>query len=102
MIQDILLLLGRLGMAAVFLHAGIMKLIDPTTTMHYMTLAGMPLVWPGFVVALIVENIGALALITGYKMRWAAFVMALFLIPVTYYFFVIPANRRASTPIWGS
>lgn len=75
-----LLLVGRVLLAAVFLVAGLRKIMGPAATAGYFAKLGMPaaevMVW----VAVIIEVGGALMLISGWKIRYAAWVIALFVL----------------------
>ena len=70
--------LGRLLMSSLFLWSGIHKLRNPGGTAQYFANAHMPapdvLVW----VAIVIEVIGGLAILLGFKTRWAAAVLAIF------------------------
>ena len=70
--------LGRLLMSSVFLWSGIHKLRNPGGTAQFFANAHIPapevLVW----VAIVIEIIGGLAILLGFKTRWAAALLALF------------------------
>ncbi len=74
--QQKLNLIGRLLMAQIFLLAGISKLSGYTATAAYMEAMGVS---PALLPAVIVLEIGgALALILGWQVRWAAAALAAF------------------------
>jgi putative oxidoreductase len=81
-----LALIGRILVAAIFLVSGIAKVVDPQGAIEHMNAVGIghadSLVW----VAGIAEIAGAIALISGFLTRIAAFGLALYLIPVTGFF----------------
>jgi putative oxidoreductase len=66
--------LGRIMLALIFILAGVGKIIDPAGTVGYMQSVGLPgeLLWP--TVAL--EVLGGLAVVVGFKTRYAAFALA--------------------------
>jgi putative oxidoreductase len=70
--------LGRLLMSSLFLWSGIHKLRNPGGAAQYFANAHIPapdvLVW----VAIVIEIIGGLAILLGFKTRWAAAVLAIF------------------------
>jgi putative oxidoreductase len=70
--------LGRLFLSALFIWAGIGKLMDPAGTAGYFAHVNIPapavLVW----IVLLVEIIGGLMVLVGFKARWAALVLAIF------------------------
>jgi len=74
--QQKLNLIGRLLMAQIFLLAGISKLSGYTATAAYMEAMGVsPSLLPA---AIVLEIGGALALILGWQVRWAAAALAAF------------------------
>lgn len=99
------MLLGRFGLAAIFLLAGVNKFIDWNATLAYMQAAGLASVLglqlgqmlPVLLVAAaLLEILGALALIFGSRTRLAAALLALFLIPTTlvfHNFWAVPADQ---------
>ncbi len=89
-------LIGRLGLAALFLWSGYGKLTQSAGTAAYMTAYGLPaadiLIWP---VAL-VEVLGGAMLALGWKTRWAALVLFVFTLPATFIFHAywsVPADQ---------
>ena len=83
--------LGRLLMSSLFLWSGIHKLRNPGGTAQYFANAHIPapdvLVW----VAIVIEVIGGLAMLLGFKTRWAAAVLAIFCL-VTAFAVHLPAG----------
>ena len=67
-----ILLVGRLLMAALFLGSATGKILDPAGTQYYMTLMGMPMAQVLMWAAVAVELAGAIALLVGWQVRWAA------------------------------
>lgn len=84
--QSSLALAGRLLLALLFLPAGISKIGGFAGTAAYIGFKGLPLPELGVVIAIIVEVGGALALIAGFKTRWAALVLAVFTLVATFVF----------------
>ena len=76
--QSTLNLIGRVLIVALFLPAGIDKLTGFSGTVGYFSSLGMPAPSLGVVVAIVVEIIGGLALLVGYRTRIAAVVLAVF------------------------
>jgi putative oxidoreductase len=70
--------LGRVLLSAIFIWAGFGKIGDPTGTMHYIASAGMPVPSAAYVVAVIVELGGGLALLLGWQARAVAAALAIF------------------------
>jgi len=81
-----LLFLGRLCLSAIFILAGINKFMDPSGTAAYMAAKGMSMI-PFFLYsAAVIEIAGGLSLLIGFKARWGALLLILFLIPTTLIF----------------
>jgi putative oxidoreductase len=81
--QNLAALVGRMLLALIFVFSGIGKVMDPAGTLGYMNSAGLPfpqlLLW-----ASVVVEIGASAiLVLGWKARWGAAALFLWMIPVT-------------------
>ncbi len=71
---------GRLMLAAIFLLSGFAKATDPSGTIAYIASVNLPLPELGFVGAVIVELIGGLLLVIGYRTRLVAAILAAFTI----------------------
>lgn len=80
------LLLGRLCLSAIFIISGIGKFIDFDSNAQYMASKGLTMVPFFLVVAAIIEILGGLAILLGFKARIGAGILALYLIPVTFLF----------------
>lgn len=76
--QNIAALAGRVLLAAIFILSGASKLADPAGTIGYIASAGLPLPQLAFVGAAAVELLGGLALVLGYRTRYAALALAFF------------------------
>ncbi len=90
-----LMFLGRLCIGAIFLFAGISKVLMYDYYSKYMAsnenavnlLSGHNEYIPFFLVlAAIIEIVCAISLILGWKVRWSATILFFFLIPVTFFF----------------
>ena len=79
-----LTLAGRLLLAALFLVAGIRKVLMFAGSAAYFTKLGFPAPEAMTVLAIVVEIGGALRLIAGWKARWAALLLALFTVIATF------------------
>jgi len=86
------LLAGRLLLAYLFVIAGYGKIGGFAGTAKYMASKGMPMVEVLLVGTIIIELIGGLMLAVGWKARWAAWAIFLFIIPTTIIFHPVWAD----------
>lgn len=84
--QNLSVLVGRLLLAALFLPAGVGKIAGFAGTVGYITSKGLPMPEIAAVVAILVEVLGGLALIAGFKTRYAALALAVFTAVATFFF----------------
>ncbi|CDO36140.1 DoxX family protein [Novosphingobium sp. KN65.2] len=75
---DVLALVGRIAIAVIFILAGISKITDPAGTIGYIASVGLPFPTLGLVGAILVEVVGSIALIVGYRTRAVALLLAVF------------------------
>jgi len=90
-----LALVGRLALAGIFVIFGFTKISGFAGMVAYASSVGVPFPELAIVLAIAIELLGGLMLVIGYKTKWVALVIALFLVPVTYYFhtdFTNPVN----------
>ena len=71
-------LVGRFGLAAIFLWSALGKLGAPEATLGYIASSGLPAPKLALGVAILVELFGALAFVSGVAARAAAVALALF------------------------
>jgi putative oxidoreductase len=95
--QDLLTLIGRILLALMFVSAGYSKIGGFDGTVGYIASAGLPL--PNIVAVLTIAlEIGAgIALIVGYKARYAAFALAGFTLLTNLFFhnfWAMPADKQ--------
>ena len=84
--KNIIPLFARIFICAIFIFSGIHKILDPAGTKQFMSTFGMPLVGIFFIGAVIFEIGGGLSLLLGFKARWGAWALIIFLIPTTLIF----------------
>lgn len=77
---------GRILLGLIFVVSGLGKIPGWNETAQYMASKGMPLVPLFLVGAIVVEIVGGLSLWLGYKARWGALLLIVFLIPATLIF----------------
>jgi len=88
--------IGRIGLALLFLWSGYEKLAHPASTVAYMQAYGLPaagvLMWP----ALLLELVGGAMLALGWKLRWMALALAGYTFAATFVFHAywsVPADQ---------
>lgn len=84
--NDALALLARVLMAAIFLLSGLAKLADPAGTAAYVASAGLPAPLIAAWGAALLETVGGLALIAGYRARPLALALAGFSVVAALFF----------------
>jgi putative oxidoreductase len=90
------LLGARILLAWMFLVAGYDKIGGFAGTAKYMAAKGMPLVEPLLVATIILEIVGGLMLVIGWKARWAAWALLAFTLVanlVFHDFWALPAEQ---------
>lgn len=91
------LFLGRVCISVIFILAAVGKFMDYDGTAQYMASKGLTMI-PFFLVgAALVELLGGLSLLFGYKTRFGATILLLFLIPTTvifHNFWAVPADQQ--------
>ncbi len=95
-----LTLIGRIALAVLFVIFGFMKIGTYAGMVAYAAAAGVPFPEAAIVLAIIIELLGGLMIIIGFKTKWAALAIALFLIPVTLYFHTNFADQVNMTMFW--
>ena len=96
-LQNPVSLVGRILLAALFLPAGIGKLTGFAGTVGYITSVGLPLPQVAAAIALVVEIVGGIALITGFGTRFAALALAVFTAVASFFFhnyWAAPAEQQ--------
>ena len=100
--QNSLNLAARFLFVALFLPAGISKLTGFSGTVGYISSVGLPLPTLGAVLALSVEIVGSLALLSGFGTRVAALVLAAFTLVASFFFhayWAVPADQAFVTQL---
>jgi putative oxidoreductase len=79
-------LLGRILIGVPFLMSGLSKLAAYSATVGYIAAAGLPVPPLSFVIAVLIEAGGGLMLLSGYRVRQASLVMAVFSLATAFFF----------------
>lgn len=78
--------LGRVLLATIFVLSGISKVTDPASALGYIGSVGLPFPQVALAIAIIVELVGGIALVVGYRTRLVATALALFSIATAAFF----------------
>jgi len=95
-VADAAALVGRILLAVLFLKSGWGKIGGFEQTAAMMASKGVPLPNIALIITILLELGGGILLVIGYKARWAALGLALWLIPVTltfHNFWAVPADQ---------
>lgn len=96
-LQNPFSLLARLLMVALFLPAGLSKIGGFEGTVGYIASVGLPMASLGAVLAIAVEVLAPLALLVGWRTRWAALILAIFTLVASVFFhnfWAMPAEQQ--------
>ena len=85
-IQPVGLLVGRVLLAYIFVVAGFGKIGGFSATAAYIASKGLPMSEALLVATIVIELVGGLMIALGWKARWAALAIFVFLIPTTLIF----------------
>jgi putative oxidoreductase len=77
---------GRILLSAIFLISGFGKLAAPAGAIEYIAAAGLPFPQLAFGIAVVLEIVGGLALIAGYRTRFVAAALAVFCLATAFGF----------------
>ena len=100
--QDAFTFVARLLFVVLFLPAGIGKLTGFAGTVGYISSVGLPLPTVGAALAAVVEIVGSLALLFGFRTRIAALVLAVFTVVASFFFHAFwsaPADQAFVTQL---
>ena len=95
--QNAMALVGRVLLALMFLLSGVGKIGGFEGTVGYISSVGLPLPSVLAAGALVLEIVAGIALIIGYKTRWAALALALFTLVAAFLFhnyWAMPAGQQ--------
>ena len=85
-LKDPIPLAARILISTIFIMAAINKSMDLVGTEQYMAAYNIPAPGVLLVVSIIVEIFGALSILLGFKSKWGAIALFIFLIPTTLIF----------------
>jgi putative oxidoreductase len=97
--RNLTALVGRVLLALLFVPSGFGKLTHLAGTAALMEhKGGIPhaIVYPALAVTILIEFGGSLLVVLGYKARWAALLIFLWMIPVTMLFHFLPWREAAA------
>lgn len=79
-------LVGRILLSQIFIISGLGKIANPDGTIGYIQSVGAPMPEVAYAIAVFVEVVLGIALLVGFKTRWAAAGIALFTLATAYMF----------------
>lgn len=93
--QKYIPLVARAFLTAIFLYSAFGKITGFSGTQQYMAASGIPAGLTGLLLvgAIVCELFGGLSVLLGYKARWGAIALMIFLIPTTLIFHTNFAER---------
>jgi putative oxidoreductase len=100
--KDLVVLVGRILIAVMFVISGYGKLRGFDGAVGYITSKGLPMPQVLAGIAILIELGGGLALIIGWKTRWVAMAFIVFLIVITptfHNFWAVPADQMMGQQI---
>ena len=77
---------GRILLSIIFIMSGISKITGFAGTAGWMTSKGLPMADVLLGASIVIELAGAAMIVAGYKARWGAAALFLWMIPVTFVF----------------
>lgn len=89
-----LALLGRVLMSAIFIQGGIEKALAPTATIAMMQHYALPVPAAAFFVSVLVELLGGIAVLIGWRTRWAGALLAFWCIATALIAHYHPGDRN--------
>lgn len=84
--RNVIPLISRILLSSLFLWSGVNKILHPAETQQYMASAGMVLTGVFLVAAILIEILGGLSVLLGYKARLGALALAIFTLIATFIF----------------
>lgn len=89
--NSMVIFLGRLSLSSIFLISGISKIGAFSATVAKMENAGVPFASFSLFIAILLEILGSLSVLTGYRSKWGSVFLMTFLLITTYFFHFKPA-----------
>ena len=80
-----LMLMGRLLISLIFLWGGISKLLHWEASIQFVVANELPMAWLVAIASCLVQLLGGISLLLGFKVRWGAGLLFIMLIPVSFY-----------------
>jgi putative oxidoreductase len=97
---DAIALAGRVLMSLIFIQSGFHKLLAPSVTIEHIAADGLPLPPAAYVVAVLCELGGGLAILLGWQTRLAAAALALFCVVAAVTVHYVPGNSAQMVNFW--
>jgi putative oxidoreductase len=100
--KDLAALLGRILLAAIFVVSGLGKITGFEGAAGYIAAKGLPMPQALAGISILIECLGGLAVLVGWKTRWAALALIVFLIvitPIFHNFWAVPPEETMNQQI---
>ena len=100
--SDVMALIGRVLLGSIFVISGWGKLTGFAATAGYIASKGLPAAEVLAAISIVVELGAGLALLAGFRARWAALALAVFMIvitPIFHGFWNVPADQAMNQQI---
>jgi putative oxidoreductase len=98
--SDVIALIGRILMSLIFIMGGFSKLLGPANTIQHIAADGLPVPAAAYVVAVLCELGGGLAILLGWQTRLAAAALSLFCIVTAFSVHYHPGVSAQMVNFW--
>jgi len=98
--SDVTVLIGRVLMSLIFIMSGFSKLLGPAKPIQHIAADGLPLPPAAYVVAVLCELGGGLAILLGWETRLAAAALSLFCIVAAFTVHYHPGVAAQMVNFW--
>ena len=98
--SDLVALAGRVLMSLIFIMSGFHKLLAPSDTIAHIAADGLPVPPAAYIVSVLCELGGGLAILVGWQTRLTAVVLALFCLATAATVHYVPGNPGQMVNYW--
>lgn len=98
--SDLIALAGRILLSAMFIDSGWGKMMAPNATIATFTHLGVPIPPVAYFVLVLVELVGGLLLLIGFRARWMALILAAWCVATALMVHYHPGDRAQMLYFW--